>query len=333
MNARCVASPGTLACCPLAEFKRDLPTRSADKTHDLDLRRTQRAAIYCGWKVGICETMQSIRRKTARNFIATSFAIAILTAIPSPGRAKEGAPAIKCAPANFRSTASAGRSGSIPQPCRACGAQPLGCSNQGADPGGTLPDPQISFQHFSVGGPRPVSGFENSDFYYTGFGVSQDIPWPGKLGLQSRGGEGRRVRQTSYEAAERASTKRSRRFTSSCSSREDAGHPRSKSGRTAPDREDCRNPLSARTRPAAGPDQGAAPDHRDPEGARDAHQEEDQDQLELKQLLGRDPDSRDIEVGDVELTHLISTRRSCAAGRRGSPDLGIARWKRAAPTR
>ena len=34
------------------------------------------------------------------------------------------------------------------------------------------------------------------------------------------------------------------------------------------------------------------------------HQEEDQEQLELKQLLGRDPDSRNIEIGDIEPTHL-----------------------------
>jgi hypothetical protein len=34
------------------------------------------------------------------------------------------------------------------------------------------------------------------------------------------------------------------------------------------------------------------------------HQEEDQEQLELKQLLGRDPDSRNIEIGDIEVTHL-----------------------------
>jgi outer membrane protein, heavy metal efflux system len=48
----------------------------------------------------------------------------------------------------------------------------------------TLPDPQASIQHFTVGSPQPFSGYESSDFYYTGFGVSQDIPGPGKLRLQ-----------------------------------------------------------------------------------------------------------------------------------------------------
>lgn len=45
----------------------------------------------------------------------------------------------------------------------------------------TLPDPQITVQQFAVGSPRPFSGFSNSDFAYIGAGVSQDLPYPGKL--------------------------------------------------------------------------------------------------------------------------------------------------------
>jgi outer membrane protein, heavy metal efflux system len=45
----------------------------------------------------------------------------------------------------------------------------------------TLPDPQVALQEFTVGGPRPLEGYETSDFYYTGLGISQDIPWPSKL--------------------------------------------------------------------------------------------------------------------------------------------------------
>src|SRR5690242_19224117 len=48
----------------------------------------------------------------------------------------------------------------------------------------TLPDPQVTFQSFSVGSPRPFAGFSNNDFAYIGFGVSQDIPYPGKLKLK-----------------------------------------------------------------------------------------------------------------------------------------------------
>ena len=49
----------------------------------------------------------------------------------------------------------------------------------------TLPDPMIGLQQLTVGSPQPFSGYETSDFYYTGFGISQDIPGPGKLGLRA----------------------------------------------------------------------------------------------------------------------------------------------------
>lgn len=49
----------------------------------------------------------------------------------------------------------------------------------------TLPDPQFNLQHVSVGSPRPFAGYSNSDFAYVGLGISQDIPYPGKLRLKS----------------------------------------------------------------------------------------------------------------------------------------------------
>lgn len=48
----------------------------------------------------------------------------------------------------------------------------------------TLPDPQFNLQHVSVGSPRPFAGYTNSDFAYIGLGVSQEIPYPGKLKLR-----------------------------------------------------------------------------------------------------------------------------------------------------
>jgi cobalt-zinc-cadmium efflux system outer membrane protein len=48
----------------------------------------------------------------------------------------------------------------------------------------TRPDPQVTVQHLSVGSPRPFAGFTNSDFAYIGVGVSQDLPYPGKLKLK-----------------------------------------------------------------------------------------------------------------------------------------------------
>src|SRR6266567_8017996 len=48
-----------------------------------------------------------------------------------------------------------------------------------------LPETQLSVQQFSVGSPRPFSGYSNSDFAYIGFGASQDIPYPGKRQLRA----------------------------------------------------------------------------------------------------------------------------------------------------
>ena len=48
----------------------------------------------------------------------------------------------------------------------------------------TLPDPEFTVQHLSVGSPRPFAGYTNSEFAYIGVGVSQDFPYPGKLRLR-----------------------------------------------------------------------------------------------------------------------------------------------------
>ncbi|HZC22533.1 MAG TPA: TolC family protein, partial [Candidatus Binatia bacterium] len=49
-----------------------------------------------------------------------------------------------------------------------------------------IPETQLSVQQFSVGSPRPFAGYSNSDFAYIGFGVSQDLPYPGKRPLRAR---------------------------------------------------------------------------------------------------------------------------------------------------
>ena len=49
---------------------------------------------------------------------------------------------------------------------------------------GALPDTQIMVQHLSVGSPRPLAGYTNSDFAYIGLGAAQEFPWPGKRGLR-----------------------------------------------------------------------------------------------------------------------------------------------------
>jgi outer membrane protein, heavy metal efflux system len=48
---------------------------------------------------------------------------------------------------------------------------------------GTLPDPMIGFTDFGVG--RPLSTLNENDFAYRGIGLSQELPFPGKLRLRS----------------------------------------------------------------------------------------------------------------------------------------------------
>lgn len=69
----------------------------------------------------------------------------------------------------------------------------------------TLPDPQFIVQQSNVGSPRPFAGYTNSDFAYFGIGISQDIPYPGKLHL--RGEIAKRdsdVAQDQYESVRRS---------------------------------------------------------------------------------------------------------------------------------
>jgi outer membrane protein, heavy metal efflux system len=48
---------------------------------------------------------------------------------------------------------------------------------------GTLPEPKARYTNFGVG--HPFSSLNTTEFAYQGFGVSQEIPFPGKLGLAS----------------------------------------------------------------------------------------------------------------------------------------------------
>jgi cobalt-zinc-cadmium efflux system outer membrane protein len=75
----------------------------------------------------------------------------------------------------------------------------------------TLPDPDITIQQLTVGGPKPFEGYETSDFYYTGFGAMQEIPWPAKLGLRAREAshEAEAARQE-YQAARREAAEKVR---------------------------------------------------------------------------------------------------------------------------
>lgn len=69
----------------------------------------------------------------------------------------------------------------------------------------TRPDPQFQFQQVDVGSPRPFAGYTNSDFAYFGLGISQDLPYPGKLRLQGEIAQrGTDVAQEQYESIVRS---------------------------------------------------------------------------------------------------------------------------------
>ncbi|HXR96374.1 MAG TPA: TolC family protein [Terriglobales bacterium] len=53
-------------------------------------------------------------------------------------------------------------------------------------PASTLPDPEVSLQQMTVGSPLPFAGYSTSNFAYTGVGVSQAVPFPGKLRLRGQ---------------------------------------------------------------------------------------------------------------------------------------------------
>jgi outer membrane protein TolC len=57
-----------------------------------------------------------------------------------------------------------------------------------------LPAAEITFQSFSIGSPKPLAGFSNSEFAYVSLGASQELPYPGKLRL--RGEVAQREMQT-----------------------------------------------------------------------------------------------------------------------------------------
>ncbi len=64
----------------------------------------------------------------------------------------------------------------------------------------TLPDPEVMVQQMSAGTPLPFDGFHSVEMTYLGFGVSQSIPYPGKLRL--RGEIARRKADTLQQQAD-----------------------------------------------------------------------------------------------------------------------------------
>lgn len=192
----------------------------------------------------------------------------------------------------------------------------------------TLPDPQVSIQHFMVGSPQPFSGYESSDFYYTGFGVSQDIPGPGKLRLQRSAAEkDAEYARHRYEAAEREVEEKVKEIFF-----ELFYHSKTLAILDLNQQDLIQIQQIVETRYRLG--QGLQQDLikaqlQTTEILKEHamhHQEEDQKQLELKQILGRDPDSPNIEIGEIEPTHLqLDSSKLALLAASGSPDLAADR--------
>ena len=255
--------------------------------------------------------------------MATQFAIAILTLIPSSGRAQN-----RDALATQQNVAQPNSDTETPTSSdrlRALVDEALACSPvvlaarshwqaQTKVPiqASTLPDPEVSLQHFTVGSPQPFSGYESSDFYYTGFGVSQDIPGPGKLRLQkSEAEKDAEYAKHRYEAAGRAVEEKVKEIYF-----ELFYHAKTLAilDRNQDELQQIQQIAETRYRVGQGLQQDLIKAQlQTTEILKEHemhHQEEDQEQVQLKQLLGRHPDSRNIDIGDVEVTHLQLTHRS-----------------------
>jgi len=270
---------------------------------------------------------KSIRCSAARNLIATIFAIAILTAIPSAGRAQNGAPTVETPtrPDRLRALVEEALSRS---PVVLAARSHWQAQTKVPIQAATLPDPEVSLQHFTVGSPQPFSGYERSDFYYTGFGVSQDIPGPGKLRLQkSEAEKDAEFAKHRYESAGRAVEEKVKELYY-----ELFYHAKTLAilDRNQDELQQIQQIAETRYRLGQGLQQDLIKAQlQTTELLKEHamhHQEEDQEQLELKQLLGRDPDSRNIEIGDVEMTQLqLDSSQLAQLADSGSPDLAADR--------
>jgi outer membrane protein, heavy metal efflux system len=270
---------------------------------------------------------QSIRRITARDFLATTFAIAILVAIPSAGRAQDSAPAndAPVSPDRLRALVDEALAHS---PVVLAARSHWQAQTKAPIQAATLPDPQVSLQHFTVGSPQPFSGYESSDFYYTGFGASQDIPGPGKLHLQkSEAEKDAEYARHRYEAAGRAVEEKVKQLYY-----ELFYHAKALAilDRNQDELKQIQQITSTRYRLGQGLQQDVIKAQlQTTELLKEHamhHQEEDQEQLELKQLLGRDPDSRNIDIGEVEITQLqLDSSQLADLADSGSPELAADR--------
>jgi cobalt-zinc-cadmium efflux system outer membrane protein len=300
-------------------------------------RRSRRDHSRLG-RLEFVKPSASISHLTPRNLIATLFAVAIVTVIPSCGYARDGgslaSPDLTQSGAGLEAAVGSNRLQALVDESLSRSPVVLAARShwqaQMKVPiqASTLPDPQMSLQHFTVGSPQPFSGYESSDFYYTGFGVSQDIPGPGKLRLQkSEAEKDAEYAMHRYEAAEREVEEKVKEFYF------ELFYQRKTLGildRNQDDLHQIQQIAETRYRVGQGLQQDLIKAQlQTTEILKEHamhHQEEDQEQLELKQLLGRDPDSPNIDIGEVAVTHLqLDSSQLAQLAGSGSPNLAADR--------
>jgi outer membrane protein, heavy metal efflux system len=273
-----------------------------------------------------------IRSIAARTLTAALATIAILGSVPLSGRAQDHGPL-----APHREVAQPGTSDRLQalvdealsrSPFVLAARSHWRAQTKAPIQAATLPDPQVSFQHFTVGSAQPFAGYESSDFYYTGFGVSQDIPGPGKLRLQkSEAEKDATFARHRYEAAEREVAEKVKEIYF-----ELFYHARTLAilDRDQDELQQIQQIAEARYRVGQGLQQDLIKAQlQTTEILKEHamhHQEEDQAQIALKQILGRDPDSRNIDIGEVEPTHLqLDSSQLAQLADSGSPELAADR--------
>lgn len=192
----------------------------------------------------------------------------------------------------------------------------------------TLPDPEFALQHFTVGSPQPFSGYETSDFYYSGFGITQEIPGPGKLRLRAKQAEKDvDYARASYEAATRSVAERVRE---ACSNLFYLTKVSMLLIENRAELERIEKITEEGYRVGRGIQQDVTKAQlqmtallREIEMNRE---QIDQQQAELKSILGREIDSRDIRIGDLKPSAFdTGSVRTSALASAATPALNMAR--------
>ncbi|MFZ1886887.1 MAG: TolC family protein [Candidatus Binataceae bacterium] len=191
----------------------------------------------------------------------------------------------------------------------------------------TLPDPEVSLQHLSVGSPQPFSGYESSNFYYTGFGFSQEIPGPGKLRL--RAAQAKKDAESASESVLAAQRNVAEKVRDDAFNLFFLTRARDLLEQTRGDLGRIASATAAQYRTGTAQQQDVLKaqlamtailkelelNHDDIEAA----------EANLKAMLGREQDSRDIEIADITPTAFnLGETEIAAAADAGSPDLKMA---------